>query len=292
MNFEQTPNQESNKEKIEQREYNFFSVSDIISRLNEVFKEGRFGESFKELSFSEDLSSIFSIKDGRISISLDGFRRTLSLMLDIYYPVIRLDDEKLKDLFYSVLEEFGCTIILEEEREKIDDIKYSSQSKLFFNMPHIVERDYVEFPYPSVGGTPANEISDDIVILSSPHYGKSAMQRPFPWKGKHAWAIRRSGLEDFLYVYNDGEFIEITPNSGSLLYAINFEEADKYVCEVSDSEAVIPKIEKFDPEKHLVEEGEPPFSVLGGFYDDMDEPTPYFITPFQVLIRDPENLKK
>ncbi len=142
---------------------------------------------------------------------------------------------------------------------------------------------YEIFPEWEVDGLPASELPSWIVLMSSGNFDKTAMQKQFPWKGAHAWAVRREDLEDFLTVYEDGQFSEYKPDPNDKLYSVNYEEADRYVTGKTQK---MPTLGTFDPEHHvLVKTIKRPSPGMFGSNDDILLPYPHFDNPHQVLIR-------
>lgn len=171
----------------------------------------------------------------------------------VYLPKEKVDDPWTRRKVKEVLEKLGCKILEEREVKNQYDHSYTITAQL----PELTQEDFL--PFPNLEGTPPEAIGKDIVFVYLRSFESTAMKRPFPWKGLHAWAMRKEDLSTFLREYRYEKPRRIVPAPRSKIYAVDYEQADAYVAGKkgyfglrSDPVDAPPMLENFDPKKHCL----------------------------------------
>lgn len=149
---------------------------------------------------------------------------------------------------------------------------------LSFVLPPVPSQDGVPFPDVAAGTMPV-----ECRLVRFAHYETSAMARPFPWHGTHAWLVAEADLEDFLSDYEWMQPLVIDPPAGEY-YAVHFYEVNKYV-RAGQSAQELPQVAQLSAD-HAVE----PYWVhecpMGCPDCGHEEEIRRWSTPWQVLIRE------
>lgn len=91
---------------------------------------------------------------------------------------------------------------------------------------------------------------NDVVFVKFQYFDNGKAVRELPYGGIHAWAVRKDDLDHFCDTYADGIPLIVTPSPEATIYALDYQDADRYVIGESDC---VPELEAFEWRSHAVQ---------------------------------------